>query len=95
MSSRIKLSIVIVSFVYAVCSALIVYVKDYTAGDQAIVPMFFSLMGLIVSVVSLLLVAFVNRLKKRKEIARELVQGAFWSLLIYIVVMVTMALASS
>jgi len=95
MPSRIKLRIVLVSLVYTICSALIVYFKDYTAGDQALVPMFFSLAGLFICVTILFLVAFVNRIKKHKDIARELSLGALWSLLIYIVVMVTMAIATS
>lgn len=95
MSSRIQVRIAIVAFVYTICSALIVYIKDYTAGDQALVPLFFSLVGLFISVAILLLMAFVNRLKKRKDIARELSLGVLWSLLIYIVVMVTMAIATS
>jgi len=95
MSSRIQLRIVIVAIVYTICSALIVYVKDYKAGDQALVPMFFSLAGLFISVSILLFIAFVNRLKKRKDIARELNLGTLWGLLIYIVVMVGMAIATS
>jgi len=55
----------LVAFVYSICSALIVYVKDYTAGDKALVPFFFSLMGLFISAIILLILAFVNRLKKR------------------------------
>lgn len=95
MPSRIQLRIVIVALVYTICSTLIVYVKDYTAGDQALVPMFFSLAGLFISVAFLFIVAFVNRLMKRKDIARELSLGGLWSLLIYIVVMVTVAIATS
>jgi Na+/melibiose symporter-like transporter len=69
MTSRIQLRIVTIAIAYTIFSALIVYVKDYTAGDQSLVPMFFSLVGLFISVAIPLLIAFVNRLKKRKDIA--------------------------
>lgn len=93
--SRIQLRIIIVAIIYTVCSVLIIYVKDYTAGDQALVPMFFSLVGLFISVSILLLVAFANRLKKRKDLAREFSRGALWGVLIYMVAMIGMSIATS
>ena len=93
--SRIQLRIVIIAIAYTIFSALIVYVKDYTAGDQALVPMFFTLVGGFVFAGILLLVAFVNRQKKRKDVAREICLGVLWAVLIYLVVMIGMSIATS
>lgn len=93
--SKIQLSIIKTAIVYTICSVLMVYAKDYTAGDQVLVPMFFSLVGLFISVGTLLLVAFVYRVKKRKEVARELWRGVLWGVLIYLVTMIGMAIAIS
>lgn len=93
--SRIQLRIVIIAIAYTIFSALIVYVKEYTAGDQALVPTFFSLVGGFIFAGILLLVAFVNRLKKRKDVAREIYLGVLWAVLIYLVVMIGMSIATS
>ncbi len=86
---------IIVALLYALLSGYIIYVRDYTAGDQALIPLFFSLIGLLIYIFALLIGAVVCRIKKRKDIARELSLGGLWSLLIYIVVMVTVAIATS
>jgi hypothetical protein len=93
--SRIQLRIVLIAIAYTIWSAIIVYVKDYTAGDQALIPMFFSLVGLLIYVGILLLVAFVKRLNKRRDVARDICWSVFWGVIIYLVVMIMMSIATS
>lgn len=72
------------SLIYSICTGLVVYVKEYDAGDQALVPFFFSLVGVALVSMLLIIATIVVRFQNKREWSREFQWALFSFLLLYL-----------
>lgn len=80
---KFRLGIFLFSSIYTLCTGFAVYVNDYDAGDQALIPMFISLVGVAIFSLILIIAAIVARLQNKREWSREFGGSLLFMWLIY------------
>lgn len=89
--NRLQLKFLIGTLIYSILSGLVIFLSEYADGFRIILPMFISLMLVVGVVVTLVILSVWNAIKRRTNLAGELLKGSVLVSVIYILVSLLMS----